>query len=121
MIQYAAMNLYRWSEIPKEQLNPLCARQVVHSERLTVARLYLAKGAIVPEHHHENEQLTTVEQGLLKMILGGVEHLVGAGESLVIAPNVPHRVETLEDTIAVDIFSPPREDWKRGDDAYLRR
>ncbi|MCC7496573.1 MAG: cupin domain-containing protein [Bryobacterales bacterium] len=115
------MSQYRWSEIPKEQMNPLCARQVLHSERMTVARLYLTKGAIVGEHHHENEQLTTVEQGQLKMILAGVEYLLGAGESLVIAPNVPHWVEAIEDTVAVDVFSPCREDWKRGDDAYLRR
>lgn len=121
MIQYAAMSLYRWSDIPKEQLNPSCARQVIHTERLTVARLYLAKGAVVPEHHHENEQLTTVESGKLKMVLAGVEHIVQAGESLLMAPNVPHWVETLEDTVAIDTFSPPREDWKRGDDAYLRK
>lgn len=121
MIQYGAMSLYRWNEIRKEQLNPLCARQVIHSERMTVARLYLAKGAIVPEHHHENEQITTVEQGRLKMVLNGVETLMEAAQSVVIPPNVPHWVEALEDTVAVDVFSPGREDWKRGDDAYLRK
>ena len=46
--------------------------------------------------------------------------VVRAGESLCIPPNVPHSVESLEDSVAVDIFSPVREDWVRGDDAYLR-
>lgn len=115
------MSLYRWSEIPKEQLNPLCARQLIHGERMTVARLYLAKGAIVPEHHHENEQITTLEQGRLKMVLNGVELLMEAAQSVIIPPHVPHWVEALEDTVAVDVFSPCREDWKRGEDNYLRK
>jgi quercetin dioxygenase-like cupin family protein len=46
--------------------------------------------------------------------------VVRTGESLQIPGGVPHRVEALEDSVALDLFSPPREDWIRGDDAYLR-
>jgi quercetin dioxygenase-like cupin family protein len=121
MIQYAAMALYRWSEIPREQLNPQCARQVIHGTGLTVARIYLAKGARVPEHGHANEQLSTIESGRLRMVAGGVEQILEAGDSFLLAPDLPHWVEALEETVALDIFSPAREDWKSGDDAYLRR
>jgi quercetin dioxygenase-like cupin family protein len=49
------------------------------------------------------------------------EVIVRAGEVLCIASNVMHSAEALQDTISLDIFSPRREDWLRGDDQYLRR
>src|SRR5512143_249035 len=115
------MNSYDWSHIPEEQMNPLIRRKVIHSERITMARLSLAKGAHVPEHHHENEQISNVESGRLRFVIGGEEVVARTGQSLVIPPNVPHSVLAEEDSVAVDIFSPVREDWIRGDDAYLRR
>jgi quercetin dioxygenase-like cupin family protein len=115
------MTHYYWSRIEREELNPAASRQVIHSERMTVARLSLKKGAVVPSHHHENEQLTMLESGRLLFQMGGDEITVEAGEVLQIPPNVPHGVVALEDSLAVDLFSPPREDWKRGDDAYLRQ
>ena len=115
------MQLYEWNQIEKEQLNPRAARQCIHGETMTVARLYLAKGCSVPEHSHVNEQISMIEAGSLRFVLAGQEQVVKAGEVLRIPPNVPHSAEALEDSIAVDLFSPPREDWKRGDDAYLRR
>ena len=115
------MQVHHWNEQEVEQLNALLGRQVLHTEHMTISRLTLTKGAVVPEHHHINEQVTTVVQGKLLFLMEGKEQIVNAGESLVIPPNVPHRVETLEDSIAVDTFVPRREDWIRGDDAYLRR
>lgn len=115
------MALHNWGEMPEEQMNPLVGRKVIHGETMTVARLRLAKGAVVPLHHHVSEQITNVEQGRLRFVLGGEEVFVGAGESLLIPPNVAHEVEALEDSVALDLFSPPREDWKRGDDSYLRK
>jgi quercetin dioxygenase-like cupin family protein len=115
------MNTYNWSEIPVEQMNPQITRQVLHSQHITIARLGVAKGGSVPTHAHINEQVMNIISGRLKVILDGVEMVLQGGQSLVIAPNIPHSVEALEDTVAVDIFSPIREDWIRGDDAYLRR
>ena len=57
----------------------------------------------------------------MRFVLGGKEVILSAGETLQIPPNVPHSAEALEDAVAVDVFSPPREDWIRGDDAYLRK
>jgi len=117
----SAMQRYEWNQIEKEQLNPAFARQVIHGESMTVARVYLKKGCLVPEHSHHNEQISMMEQGTLRFVLAGAELILKAGEVLRIPPHVPHSAEALEDSIAVDLFSPVREDWIRGDDAYLRK
>ena len=112
----------RWRDEPVEQMNPLLGRQLVHTETMTVARLILGKGVDVPMHEHANEQVANVLEGRLRFVVGdGDEYVVAAGESIVLPPNVPHSAEALEDSIVLDVFSPPREDWRRGDDAYLRR
>jgi quercetin dioxygenase-like cupin family protein len=87
---------------------------------MMIAHVYLAQGAIVPEHAHENEQITYILEGKLRFTLGDETIDVGAGEVLTIPPNVPHAAEALEDTLDVDVFTPPREDWLSGTDAYLR-
>lgn len=114
------MERYHWESAPVEALNASIGRQVLHSESMTVARLYLKKGAAVPEHSHVNEQISTMLSGRLRFVIAGEEVILQAGESIVIPPNVPHSAEAVEDSLALDIFAPPREDWKRGDDAYLR-
>jgi len=116
-----AMTQYDWNAMPAEQLNPQVKRRAVHTENLTIARLEIAKGAVVPEHSHVNEQVATVERGSLQFRIGGQELVVAGGQSVAIPSNVPHSVVALEDTIVVDIFAPRREDWIRGDDAYLRK
>lgn len=88
-----------------------------------VAHVYLAEGAIVPKHSHHNEQITYILEGRIRFWLGDDEAEtvdVGAGEVLAIPPHLPHKAEALEDTLDVDVFTPPREDWLSGDDAYLR-
>jgi quercetin dioxygenase-like cupin family protein len=114
------MNIYNWHEIPVEQMNPAVTRQVIHGGSITIARIVIARGGAVPTHTHLNEQVMNIISGRLKVILQGEERVLEGGQSLVIAPHLPHSVEALEDTVAVDIFSPAREDWIRGDDAYLR-
>jgi quercetin dioxygenase-like cupin family protein len=116
-----AMHHYEWDKVEMEQLNPSLARQVIHGDALTVARMYIRKGCQVPEHSHHNEQISIMEQGSAKFTLEGVERVMKAGEVMRIPPHVPHSVEALEDCVALDLFSPRREDWLRGDDAYLRK
>ena len=115
------MELYNWDQLPAEQMNAMVVRKVIHSGQMTIARLKILKGAIVPEHSHVNEQIANVEHGALLFHIGGVDQVVNAGESLVIPPHVPHGVVALEDTVVTDVFTPRREDWIAGDDAYLRR
>ncbi len=114
------MSLHRWNEVAAEQMNPLVSRKVIHGETITIARLILRKGAVVPMHSHVNEQIANLESGKLRCVVQGEETILQGGESLQIAPNAPHMVEALEDCVVIDVFSPVREDWIRGDDAYLR-
>lgn len=111
---------YNWFAVQEEQLNPLLGRKVIHGQNMTVARIRLRKYAVVPMHSHPNEQITLLESGALRFVIAGQETILRAGEVLEIPPDAPHMVEALEDSLAVDLFSPAREDWIRGDDAYLR-
>lgn len=115
------MPLYDWNQLPEEQLNPHIRRKAIHMNGLTIARLHIQKDGVVPEHQHVHEQVATVEKGALKFSMEGREVVVKAGESLAIPSNVPHGVVAMEDTVVVDVFSPCREDWLKGDDSYLRK
>lgn len=115
------MDLYNWSRVEEERLNPLMTRKVIHTDGMTIARIRLGKYAVVPAHAHINEQITMLESGSLRFMLDGRERVLHAGDMLRIPPNASHSVEALEDSVATDLFTPPREDWQRGDDAYLRK
>ena len=109
-----------WKDVELEHLNPLFDRQMVTGEKLMLARILLKKGSIVPEHSHENEQLTYILEGALKFWIDGKEIVVRGGEVLCIPSHMPHRAEALEDTVDLDVFYPPRQDWLNKSDAYLR-
>jgi len=111
----------RWSDLAPEQLNPLLQRQMITGENLMLARVVLKKGCVVPEHSHMNEQLTFILEGALKFWIDGREIVVRAGEVLCIPSHMPHKAEALEDTVDMDVFYPPRQDWLSGTDAYLRQ
>lgn len=104
-----------------EQMNPLLSRKVLHGDQITVAKLWLKQGALVPRHSHHNEQLTTVESGVLRFLFDDQEIMVAAGESLQIPAHAPHAVEAVTDSQVTDLFVPVREDWRNGEDAYLRK
>ena len=115
---------HRWNDIPEEPLSDVLSRKLITGDRMMLAHVYLKKGCIVPKHSHENEQLTYILEGCLKFWIGedgSQELLVRAGEVLHIPSNVPHKAEALEDTLDVDVFSPPRQDWLDKTDAYLRK
>lgn len=137
--------LYRWDDVPSERVTESLTRRLVTGERMMLAHLRLEEGTLVPMHSHENEQLSWVLEGALRFVIGGgssgsdegpakgrapdgstrggsgrVEIVVRAGEVLHLPSHVPHSAEALEDTVGVDIFSPPRRDWLDGTDGYLR-
>ena len=115
---------YRWEDMPRERVSESLERRLITADRMMLAHVYLEKGCIVPKHSHENEQLTYILQGALRFWIGedGEEEVVvRAGEVLVIPSNVVHKAEALEDTLDVDIFSPPRQDWLDKTDDYLRQ
>jgi quercetin dioxygenase-like cupin family protein len=115
---------YRWDDMPKERVSDMLDRRLITGERMMLAHVYLKKGCIVPKHSHENEQLTYILEGALRFKLGedqSLEVTVSAGEVLQIPSNLPHEALALEDTLDVDVFSPPRQDWLDKSDAYLRK
>jgi quercetin dioxygenase-like cupin family protein len=118
------MDQYNWAAIPREELNAKAIRQVIHTDRMTIARLHLKQGAIVGMHEHENEQVTMLRSGVLRFVFGGAEAgreiMVRAGDVLRIPSGIPHMVEAIEESMATDLFAPSRADWISGDDAYLR-
>ena len=115
-----------WKDVEREKLNPLIDREMVVGDQVMLARVLMKKGAHVPLHQHHNEQVACLLTGKLKFLLhhldsdAPTETILNPDEVLVIPPNIPHEVFALEDTVNLDIFSPPREDWITGDDAYLR-
>ena len=115
------MELFSWETVKKEVLNEKLARKLISGEKITMAQIFLAKDGVVPLHQHENEQISSMLTGAMKFEIEGKEIVLRAGDVLVIPPNVPHRVTALEDSQALDVFSPVRTDWLTGKDDYLRR
>jgi unsaturated pyranuronate lyase len=112
--------LLRWAGIKEEKLNDKITRKLAVGQNEMIGRLRLAKGAVVPPHKHLSEQITMVMSGAIRFTIGGQDITVGAGEVLVIPPNIVHSAIALEDSDDIDAFSPLREDWLSGDDAYLK-
>src|ERR1700724_848603 len=104
------MERYDWAAIAEEKMNPLLSRWAIHTGKMTIARIWLRKGAVVPLHQHVNQQVTMLKSGALKFDMGGETFVLKAGEVLVIPPDMPHRVEALEESMATDLFTPQRED-----------
>jgi unsaturated pyranuronate lyase len=111
----------RWSDIPSEQINASIARQFITGERVTVARFELKRGGVVPRHAHENEQVSYIVSGALKFVFDDREVVVRGGEVLQIPSNVPHAAEVVDDCVAIDVFSPVRQDWIDKTDTYFQR
>ena len=113
-----------WDAVPVERMNVRLTRQFVTGEQGMLARIELKKSCIVPRHSHPNEQISYIVTGALRFLFGDeaapAEHIVRAGEVLVIPGGVFHSAEALEDTLDFDLFAPPRQDWIAKDDAYLR-
>jgi quercetin dioxygenase-like cupin family protein len=116
----APLQYIPWHNVPLEEVNPLLQRQFVVGQEIMLARVLLKKGCIVPEHSHHNEQLTYILDGTLKFWIDGQEIVVRAGEVLCIPAHMPHKAEALEDTVDLDVFTPPRADWINRTDQYLR-
>jgi quercetin dioxygenase-like cupin family protein len=116
---------YRWDQIPREDVNEKLSRRLITGDHVMLAHVYLKKGCVVPKHSHLNEQFTYILEGALHFFVGDAEPrkeiTVRAGEVLHLPGSVPHEAHALEDTLDVDVFYPPREDWLKKTDAYLRK
>lgn len=118
------VTFYRWEDMPKEQVSDVLDRRLITGDQMMLTHVYIKKGGIVPRHSHQNEQITYVLEGGLRFWIGEDESQVIdvlAGDVLHIPSWVQHKAEALEDTLDVDIFSPPRQDWLDKTDDYLRQ
>ncbi|HUX73567.1 MAG TPA: cupin domain-containing protein [Steroidobacteraceae bacterium] len=123
-LKNANIQVHRWDDIPAEPLKGTITRRLVSGERMMIAHVYLKKGDDVPRHSHDNEQISYLLSGAMRFWFGAQDEqelVLRAGEVIVIPSNLPHRAFALEDTLDVDVFCPPRQDWLAGTDAYLRR
>jgi len=111
---------YKWDDMPEEPLNELLSRKVITGERTMIAHIFLKKGCVVPAHSHDNEQMTYIIKGALRFTVNGREILLSEGEVMHIPSNVVHAAVAVEDTVDMDVFCPPRQDWLDKTDAYLR-
>jgi quercetin dioxygenase-like cupin family protein len=106
---------YQWDSLDAEKVAEGLWRRVIPGERVMLAHFHLAKGVVVATHSHPNEQVSHLLQGTLRFLVGEQreEVVLRAGEVLHLPSGVPHSAEALEDCVAVDAFSPPREEWLR--------
>ena len=124
MEQIESVRTFRWDEMEKEHVVEGIERRIINGDRMMLTHVYLKKGAVVPLHSHHNEQITYILEGALRFWIGDEQAEpidIRAGEVLHIPSNVPHKAEALEDTLDVDVFSPPRQDWLDRTDDYFRR
>jgi quercetin dioxygenase-like cupin family protein len=116
----AKAQFIKWNDVEVESLNSLIGRQMLVGTNVMVARVLLKKGAVVPMHSHHNEQISYILEGSLRFSIDNQTITVSAGEVLCIPPHMPHEAVALEDTVDLDIFNPPRQDWLNKEDTYLR-
>jgi len=114
------MKHFRWDEIATEKVNEKFVRKLAWEGRLMIAWMECKQGCVVPPHSHTNEQLTFVVRGKWRFEIAGKELTVGPNEMVYIPPDTVHSAVAVEHLVAYDIFSPPRQDWIKGEDAYLR-
>lgn len=123
MSETPQIEFYRWDDMEREPMKEGLTRRMIAGEKGMVAQVFFKRGVEVPQHSHHNEQYTYILSGALKFWFGENgerEQIVRAGEIVVIPAHLPHRAVALEDTLDLDIFVPPREDWLNKTDDYLR-
>ncbi len=110
-----AATRYRWSDLPVDRPRELLERRRVIGRLMMLSEVLLKKGCVVPAHAHANEQFAHVVRGRIRFGIGakgGPDHrevVLAGGEVLHLPSNVVHSAEALEETVVLDIFSPPSE------------
>ncbi|HEY7490202.1 MAG TPA: cupin domain-containing protein, partial [Candidatus Tectomicrobia bacterium] len=108
--------------VPAERLADNIMRRMIVGTREMLVRWEFKKGALAARHSHPHEQIVVMVRGRLRLVVGDDETVMGPDDIVVIPPQVPHAAEALEDTVVIDIFSPPREDFLSGArPAYLQQ
>lgn len=116
------MHAYKWDTVAVEHLTEKIKRRIIAGSYEMLVRWEFVRGAVAARHSHPHEQIVVMVRGKLRLVVGDAETILGPDDIVVIPPNTPHEAEALEDAVVIDIFSPPREDFLRGDGppAYLQ-
>jgi quercetin dioxygenase-like cupin family protein len=109
------------NENPWIELCPGIRRRTMTSGQTMYQMLAeLEAGSVMPAHQHSQEQLVHILEGRMRLIVEGTPHELYAGDSFYLASNVPHGVETIENTRVLDTFSPPRHEYLAIDEQARR-
>ncbi len=101
-----------WTRVPFKNLFPGIRAQLVPGEKLMLARVHLEPNGIVPEHDHPHEQFGFIVEGEVDFTIDGETRHLGPGDYYAIPGGVRHSVNVgPRPAIALDIFSPPRDDY----------
>jgi len=100
------------STLPVREIFPGYRARFVHSERMTESWLDIDAGAFAPEHQHPHEQTVNVLSGTLELTVEGTTHVLPAGASFVIPPDVRHAARAVTDCTVLDVFAPARDDFR---------
>lgn len=114
-----AMKVYKWAEVEKERLSEMSTRQVILGKNIMLTMNRSKAGRRVPGHRHE-ELMQFVLEGKLKYTSGEEEKIVQAGEVIHVPAGVWHEIEILEDVVVLDVFSPPKSDYVKRAEDYLK-
>lgn len=112
-----AAAVYDFADLPTDAPMPLITRQRIIAQHLMISRVHLERGFAVPIHHHANEQIAVVVSGRIRFDLpqgtaadpAATTATLTAGQCIVFPPDCPHGAEALDDTLILDLFSPPSE------------
>jgi quercetin dioxygenase-like cupin family protein len=95
--------LHRWDDIPLDKVTEMVARKVIDGRRQTMAQVYLKKGALVPVHAHDGDQMTYVLQGALRMVVDREALTVREGDVLCVPSGAAHQAEALDDSFVLTV------------------
>jgi quercetin dioxygenase-like cupin family protein len=99
-------------DIAPVQMFPGVSRRTLNSgERVTLVEVTIAAGGVVPEHTHPHEQIGYLVSGRVRFLIGDEEKILNAGDSWLIPGGARHIVTGLDNSVAIDVFSPPRTEY----------
>lgn len=113
------MKFYDLNQLEPDEVNPSYLRRAVYGDALAVGRLEVQKGAVTQSHSHDTEEMIYVLQGAWLFHLPDGDVLLEANQMVCIPAGVEHSSEVIEDTVAIDICSTIRHDWRTGQDKPL--
>ncbi|GMU21075.1 MAG: hypothetical protein AMXMBFR13_11690 [Phycisphaerae bacterium] len=109
-----------WQDLPYRQLSPGVRIRTPYGRNLMLSLVEFEPGAVVSTHSHPHEQAGIVLEGRMRFTIGAESRIVEPGGSYIVPPDVPHSAEAVDGPVrTLDVFSPPREDYARGDNRYV--